>query len=246
MQIGRLGGGRAEYYLSQVVDGVEDYYTERGEAPGVWLGAGTGAVGLDGRVEGDDLRAVLSGHSPGGLTIARGSRKTPGFDVTFRAPNSVSLLYALAEPAVRTEVQAGHDAAVRETVAYLERVACLTRRGPQGRETIRGHGFVAAGCRHRTSRAGDPQLHTHVLIANAVLGIDGRWSALDARHLYRQSGTARSAVSGGAAGRADQSAGGAVAAAAARLCRSGGCRPHGGGGVLAAPPTDPGRAGSPG
>ena len=50
----------------------------------------------------------------------------------------------------------------------------------------RGGGFVAAAFRHRTSRAGDPQLHTHVLVANLGRGPDGRWSALDARQLYAQ------------------------------------------------------------
>src|SRR5688500_18715019 len=100
MGIGRLGSGRAEYYLAQVADGVEDYYTEAGEAPGVWLGSGPGALGLSGAIEADHLRAVLSGQAPDGAAIARASRKTPGFDVTFRAPKSVSLLYALAEPDV--------------------------------------------------------------------------------------------------------------------------------------------------
>ena len=58
------------------------------------------------------------------------------------------------------------------------------RRGRDGKDAYVGSGFLAAGFRHRTSRAGDPQLHTHVLIPNVVLGPDGRWSAPDGRQLY--------------------------------------------------------------
>src|SRR5687767_11772895 len=107
MNVGRLGAGRAAYYLSQVADGVEDYYTERGEAPGEWLGSGVEALGLEGRVDGEDLRAVLEGRSPAGEPLGR-PRKTPGFDVTFRAPKSVSLLFALGDQDVNAEVRAAH------------------------------------------------------------------------------------------------------------------------------------------
>src|SRR5438067_588859 len=50
--------------------------------------------------------------------------------------------------------------------------------------------YTGAACRHRSSRAGDPQLHTHVLVANTTKAADGRWSALDARHLYAHAKTA--------------------------------------------------------
>ena len=73
---------------------------------------------------------------------------------------------------------------------YLERYATWTRRGHGGIEQVRGDGLVAAAFRHRTSRAGDPHLHTHVLVANAVRGTAGRWSTVDARHFYWHSKTA--------------------------------------------------------
>jgi conjugative relaxase-like TrwC/TraI family protein len=190
LRIARLRAGRESYYLSQVADGAEDYYLRSGEAPGRWIGAGTKALALDGEVAAEDLRSVLRGVGPGGQLLARASRKTPGFDLTFRAPKSVSLLFALGAPAVSRQVIAAHDAAVVETMGYLERWACLTRRGARGIHSIRGSGFVAAAFRHRTSRAGDPTLHTHVLIANAVLA-DGSWGALDARFLFRETRAAQ-------------------------------------------------------
>ncbi len=70
----------------------------------------------------------------------------------------------------------------------MERQACLTRRGTGGRERLVGEGFVAAAFRHRTSRAGDPQLHTHVVVANLTRA-DGRFTTLDARALYHHAKT---------------------------------------------------------
>jgi conjugative relaxase-like TrwC/TraI family protein len=70
--------------------------------------------------------------------------------------------------------------------AHLEREACRARRGAGGARQAVGEGFVAAAFRHRSSRAGDPLLHTHVVVANATRGPDGRWTALDGRELYRQ------------------------------------------------------------
>src|SRR5688500_20178566 len=72
----------------------------------------------------------------------------------------------------------------------MERATAVTRRGAGGTHVIAGNGLVAAAFRHRTSRAGDPQLHTHVLVANLTLGADGRWSALDGRRLYAHAKTA--------------------------------------------------------
>ncbi len=66
----------------------------------------------------------------------------------------------------------------------MERAACWSRRGAAGVEQVAGSGFVGAAFRHRSSRAGDPQLHTHVLVANVTCGPDGRWATLDGRHLY--------------------------------------------------------------
>ncbi len=192
LSIGKLGAGQQSYYLENVSNGVEDYYSGRGEAPGRWVGTAARVLGLDGRVNGDDLRAVLEGRDPGtGVPLGRvRSDRVPGFDLTFRAPKSVSVLFGLGGFEVSADVHGAHEAAVDAALGYLEREACWSRRGTNGTEGIAGEGFVGAAFRHRSSRAGDPHLHTHVLVANTTLAADGRWATLDARHIYLHAKTA--------------------------------------------------------
>ncbi len=193
LNIGRMAPGGHSYYLGIVASGAEDYYLARGEEPGRWVGHGAGRLGLAGRVEADDLRAVLAGHHPvSDDRLARHpARKVPGFDLTFRAPKSVSLLWALGDRATGAQVMAAHDAAVDAAVGYLERVAGFTRRGQGGVEQVRAEGLVASAFRHRSSRAGDPLLHTHVLVANLAETVDDSvWRTLDARRLYAHAKTA--------------------------------------------------------
>ena len=113
LSVHRLGAGSEGYYLDQVVAGVEDYYAGAGEAPGEWL-ASSALLGLEGRVAPDDLRAVLLGVDPrSGDGLHHGSgRSVPGWDLTFRAPKSVSVLWGLADPEIAQVVVAAHDAAV--------------------------------------------------------------------------------------------------------------------------------------
>ncbi len=193
LNIGRMAPGSHDYYLSVVAAGAEDYYLARGEAPGRWLGRGLEAVGLDGRVEAEQLRRVLAGDHPAtGERLAKHpARKNPGFDLTFRAPKSVSLVWAFGDPEVAAQVVAAHDAAVAAAIGYVEREAARTRRGAQGRERVDVDGVIAAGFRHRTSRAGDPLLHTHVLVANLVRTCDdGGWRTLESRRLFLHAKTA--------------------------------------------------------
>jgi len=190
LSIGKLAAGQQSYYLNAVANGVEDYY-KRGEAPGRWVGSGAHRLGLAGRVGDDDLHAVLSGADPhSGRLLAGGGRRVPGFDATFSAPKSVSLLYAFGDDAVRAAAVVAHEAAVDAALGYLERHAAMGRRGWGGRVQVATDGFIAAAFRHRTSRAGDPQLHTHVLIANMARGSDRQWGALDGRLLYLHKRTA--------------------------------------------------------
>jgi conjugative relaxase-like TrwC/TraI family protein len=117
-----------------------------------------------------------------------------GADGAISAPKSVSLLWAFADPTTSGEVIAAHRAAVSETVAYLERWASHALRGHQGDGHRAAHvgtdGLIVAAFEHLTSRADDPQLHTHLVIANLLHGGDGRWSALDTRALFRAQRTA--------------------------------------------------------
>lgn len=112
-----------------------------------------------------------------------------GYDLTFSAPKSVSILYAVGGREVRSAVRESHDRAVRDGLAYLEREACVARRGAGGHRRLLGEGFVAAAYRHVASRARDPQVHTHIVVAN-VVEAEGRWSRLDGASLFRHGKTA--------------------------------------------------------
>jgi len=187
LSIGRLGVVTgADYYLANVANSVDDYYLGRGEAPGQWIGATSAALDLTSVVDSGALRNLLDGRGGGGedLQIMRRSGRRPGFDLTFSAPKGVSLLWAFGSPEARDVVSLAHDRAIAGVIDHLSAEAAYVRRGKDGKDLVRAHGFVAAAFRHRTSRDGDPQLHTHVLIPNVVLGTDGRWSAPDARQLY--------------------------------------------------------------
>ena len=191
LSIGKLSSGQHRYYLDQVAQGIEDYYSGTGEATGKWL-ASSDQLGLEGEVDAAELRAVLQAHDPTDTykLAAMTNRKIAGFDLTFSAPKSVSVMWALGDPGVNLAVREAHEHSVSAALEYLEREATFTRRGHGGLEVIETNGLIAAGFRHRTSRNGDPQLHTHVLVPNVVQGVDGRWGTLDARHLFAHRVTA--------------------------------------------------------
>lgn len=117
-----------------------------------------------------------------------------GYDLTFSAPKSVSLLAAFGGRTVTGAVVAAHAAAVEEAVGWLERTTATAARGHHGdgrrADRVETSGFVAAAFEHGTSRAGDPQVHTHVVVVNVLRGVDGRWSAVDSRALFRHGKTA--------------------------------------------------------
>jgi len=191
MSLGKLEAGKTEYLLNSVAHGAEDYYTGSGEAAGEWLGGGLAGLGL---VEGEEvteegLARILSAQDPTtGDSLVRGhaaTRRVPGFDSTFSAPKSVSTLWALAPDEVREAVRKAHDDAVRMAMGYVESEMAWCRRGAGGATEVEGRGVVGAAFRHRSSRAGDPQLHSHVVVANLVQAQeDGRWGALTHTRLY--------------------------------------------------------------
>jgi conjugative relaxase-like TrwC/TraI family protein len=184
LTIGKLGIGQERYYLDKVAEGAEDYYSGEGEVAGEWLGDAAEDLGLSGEVEAAQLEAMLTGRNPAngepllGMNGVPAKGGVPGFDLTFSAPKSVSLLWGLGGPVAAAEVSAAHREAVHAALDYMQREACWTRRGAGGSEFVKGNGYLAAGYVHRSSRNGDPQLHTHVLIANATKGPDGRWTRL--------------------------------------------------------------------
>jgi conjugative relaxase-like TrwC/TraI family protein len=192
LSIGKMGHGQEGYYLGKVAEGAEDYYSGEGEAEGYWLGDAAEDLGLQGKVDADQLTAMLTGTNPATgepLGLRHVEDGIPGFDLTFSAPKSVSVLWALGGHPVAAEVKAAHAAAVEAGLGYLQREACWTRRGAGGHEFLKGNGFLAAGYVHRSSRAGDMQIHTHVLIANATFA-EGRWTRLHHPSIYEHAKTA--------------------------------------------------------
>ncbi len=210
LSIAKLSPGQERYYERSVAQGLDDYYAGRGESPGIWAGSGSSSLGLVGVLSDGDLRVLIEGRDPATGTRLRshvrartvrveridpysGERRieqkrlapVAGYDLVFSVPKSVSLLHALGEPDVRLAVSQAHEAAWQAALQYLEDEACVTRRGPQG--AIREHaaGFVAAAFQHRTSRAQDPHLHTHVIIANVAQSPDGKWRALDGESILK-------------------------------------------------------------
>ncbi|MEV4207799.1 MobF family relaxase [Nocardia salmonicida] len=107
-----------------------------------------------------------------------------GFDITFSPVKSVSALWALAPPELSAQIEAAHHRAVHDSLAWIEDNALYTRLGRNGIRQVDVEGIVAASFTHRDSRAGDPDLHTHALIANRVRTLDGRWRTIDAGVVY--------------------------------------------------------------
>jgi conjugative relaxase-like TrwC/TraI family protein len=186
-------------YASSAHDSAR-YYTrylaqDGPEAEGVWLGRQAASLGLDGAVSTDDLEALLSGRDPAtGVQLGRALvdrigpkgkliRAVAGFDCTFSAPKSVSILWALTGDAGVVEA---HDVAVRATLDYLERNGATTRvRVHDRRQFTDANGLTMAVFQQGTSREDDPQLHTHVVVSGKVTAPDGRWLALDGRYLKK-------------------------------------------------------------
>ncbi|MFI6573997.1 MobF family relaxase [Nocardia fluminea] len=302
MSLAKLSAGEGYEYYTRVIathdanergtTGIDDYYSEKGESPGVWLGAGLAALGID---EGDQvtesqMRALLGeglhpnadaiidaaiteqvalgakskdairyalkqaqlgrpysryttapgsyrhecakaltdwntahGHDPRAAVpaeerrrirtevalrmftddvgreplnsrelsgwIARASRPSKtavaGFDLTFSPVKSVSTLWAVASREVAEQIEAAHHAAIRDVISYIESEVLFTRVGRHSVRQVEVAGLIATAFDHRDSRAGDPDLHTHLVVSNNVLRGDGKWGAIDGRMIYR-------------------------------------------------------------
>ncbi len=121
---------------------------------------------------------------------ARGTRRAvAGYDFTFSVPKSASVLWAVADAGTQALIADAHHAAVAEVVAFMEREVAATRSGATGRAgavaQVDVHGLIATAFDHYDSRAGDPHLHTHVVISNKVQTVlDGKWRSLDGRPMH--------------------------------------------------------------
>ena len=184
-RVGRKGSG---YYLA-------DLARELPVAePGHWVGGAADGLGLRGAVEPEQFRALLEGRHPvTGRPLGSGRTTVAAFDLTFSAPKSASVLFALGGDEAARRIVGAHTEAVAGAVAYLERhgVSAVRRSGTE-QAVVATSGALAAVFTHGVNRNLDPHLHSHVVVANLVHGADGRWGACDHRGLcaHRAAGAA--------------------------------------------------------
>lgn len=186
--ISARGGAKAAlaYYAHL---GADNYYTRQGEPPGSWAGRGAEQLSLEGPVTRHEFEAALTGRDPktGRQLVARGGREnthSAGWDMTFSAPKSVSVLWALSPEQDRQIIETAQRSAVLKATYYLEHNAAWARRGKGGRIKERTAGLLTAQFDHHTSRDLDPQLHTHTFIFNLAPRRDGTWGAIVSKELY--------------------------------------------------------------
>jgi len=130
-------------------------------------------------VDARELAAAIARHSrPRTQAVA-------GYDLTFSPVKSVSALWAVADRSTAAAIERGHQAAVGDALRFIEQHALYTRTGTNGVRQVDVRGMVAAAFTHRDSRAGDPDLHTHVAVANKVQTLDGRWLSIDGRIFFK-------------------------------------------------------------
>jgi conjugative relaxase-like TrwC/TraI family protein len=174
------GSGAGRYYTEHL----PSYYLDDDEPPGRWWGRGAGDLGLTGQVDPEAFLAVMAGQDPaagGDLGRRYGDESVRGYDATFSAPKSVSVLFALGDERMRDQVVEAHDRAVEAVLGWVETHAHTRIRHRGHVMCVDAEGIVVGMFRQHTSRKLDPQLHTHAVIANRVRAPDGRWLALDAR-----------------------------------------------------------------
>ncbi|MHB1738271.1 MAG: MobF family relaxase [Actinomycetes bacterium] len=177
-------------------------YEQTGNLPGRWYGSGLTCLGRDGaaRLRPGDIsteQAMTAVFRDGVDPLTDDALGHPyprfddgrrhavvGYDLTFTAPKSVSVLWALADDATHTRVYAAHRAALASSLEFVEQRVIRTRDDDTGCRQVRTRGMVAAAFDHWDTRAGDPNLHTHVVVANKVQGPDGVWRSLDGRTVH--------------------------------------------------------------
>lgn len=186
------------------------YYSAEGTPPGRWMGRGLAGLASASIVDGGEVteeqlqRLIgLGCHPVSGQPLGRAypvyeksaghetsrRRAVAGYDFTFSIPKSASVLWGIADAATQALIVQAHHAALAESLAYLEREVAATRTGIAVRDgavaQVEVSGVIATAYDHFDSRAGDPHLHTHVVISNKVMTVlDGRWRSLDGRPLH--------------------------------------------------------------
>ncbi len=178
------GGGSAKLAATYYQEHSADYYVEDLDHQGVWMGQGAEALGLEGAIEREQFQLSLAGYVAGHKVQNAGKEdRQIGWDLTFSAPKSVSIVWAGAEAQHKQEIEQAHQRATKVAFAYLE-ANTIAKRGKNGviHEEAR---LVASRFNHYTSREGDPQVHSHVVVSNFSVREDGTVGTIDSRVFYQ-------------------------------------------------------------
>jgi conjugative relaxase-like TrwC/TraI family protein len=196
-----------QYLLNSIVEGdgtppdgkLANYYSQKGNTPGTWLGSGLNGLGIEAGQTATKLEATLLFsaflHPTTGLPLGQRAKpndntQVSGYDLTFRIPKSISYLWGVADRDLQTQIEACHDDAVALALQWLEDNIAHTRSGRDGVWSSPINGLNAIAYKHYESRKGDPHLHTHVAVSNRVQRThDSKWLTLDGTSFYRSAVT---------------------------------------------------------
>ena len=180
---------------SKAPGAIEDYYSQGNDkTPSVWMGSAAEALGLKGAVNREDHIRTLMGQDPRsgqGLLQGAGEDRRYAWDLTFSAPKSVSIVWAVGNEDVRKGVEDAQTRAVEKVLEFIEQNFPLARQGSSSKGTIEqvNAKLLAAAFLHGSSRPvdaqsiPDPQLHIHLMLQNMALREDGTWGALNGKQL---------------------------------------------------------------
>lgn len=183
--------------------GPDDEPADEGDAPtddllvlvndgAYWWGSGAYVLRLSGRVKEEVLKALFAGFGPDGRPLVQNAgrkKRQKGWDLTFSAPKWVSVLWTAVDDDTRRRIEDILRRAVEAALRYIEEVAIFTRRGKGG--TVIEHAMpVVAIFPEATSRAFDPQLHSHCLVLNVAVRGDRTVGAVFSEPLYKHKLTA--------------------------------------------------------
>ncbi|MHB8368632.1 MAG: MobF family relaxase [Leptospirales bacterium] len=184
----RGNGTAAQAYYEHLATGkdrqIEDYYAKNEQ--GRWVGRGAEALGLSGPVRREEFRDLAFGFDPKtGKALVRqaGGNHRSGWDLTFSAPKSVSVAWALGDNETQAKIASAHDRAVEAALSYMERHAAFCRTGHAGKDEMQAD-LSCAVYRHYTSREQDPQIHSHAFVFNMGMGEDGKTRTLEGSHFF--------------------------------------------------------------
>ena len=177
---------------------LKDYYHRDHEAPGVWIGEGSKRIGLSGEVNRQDFNNVWQGYKPDStievgqeagkdkklVQNAGSSTRKAGWDITYSAPKSVSIVWGLGDDKLRADIEQAQLQATKDATQYLEENAAYTRRGRAGATHEKTEGLVSSAFLHKSSREGDMQIHTHVQTFNLATRTDGSTGSIESQYLY--------------------------------------------------------------